>query len=537
MNETVQAGHEHTRRHTRARLSRHAVRVAAAACAVALMVGACQGGPSGSGSTGNDSANKSSTLNVGHIIPPNSLDPAKINQSAGWFVNTAYDPLIYWKADGSLAPRLAVSWKYLNSDNTLFEFKLRPKVTFSDGAPLTAAGVKSSLEYFQKAGGGGASLIAAFKTIEAVDDLTVRIHLSRPHPQVPKLLTQHVGPGNVISPKALASPGKLATQTFGTGPYVLDTSATVANDHYTYTPNPAYWNPGDVHYKKVVIKVLPNPNTALAALKTKQVDVIHGDYTTADEAKAAGLQVAWTPLNFIGLAFADRIGRLAKPLGDVRVRQALNYAVDRKKITSGLYGEYAIPTEQIQLPDQDGYNSSNFYTYHPEKAKQLLADAGYADGFTLPVIANQYQSAHLVMQAIADDLKKVGVTLKLTVESDVNSWVEKMTSGKWPTYGILFGSLNVHVMGTILFLPEAAAFNPLKTTDAELQKLYDAAATAGDDERAKLDERIVRRLVEQAWFLPVVHAPKMFFASPDVAGVEASPALPIANLLDWRPAS
>lgn len=225
---------------------RRTVTVLVAMTMVALLVGACEGS-SGSGPGTGDKAGSSSTLTIGHTIPPNSMDPAKINTSSDWYTTLAYDPLIYMAPDGTLEPRLAESWRYVGKDYKTFELKLRSKVTFSDGASLTAAGVKAHIEYFQKAGGIGASLVKDIAAVDAVDALTVRIRLSAPHPQMPVLFTQGFLVGNVISPKALDSPATLATQTFGAGQYTLVPSETVANDRYTYTPNPDYWNPDDIH--------------------------------------------------------------------------------------------------------------------------------------------------------------------------------------------------------------------------------------------------------------------------------------------------
>lgn len=497
----------------------------------ALAVSACGtgGGSAGSGSDG--------TLTIGSITAPNSIDPAKINQSAQWFINVAYDPLIYRTPDGTLEPRLAESWKYVGNGNKIFELALRSGVKFSDGSELTADVVKAHLDYFRETGGAAAPFMKTFESVEVVDTHTLRVNLSQPHPHMPTLFTQNFMIGNVVSGKAVEEPDKLASTTVGAGPYMLDPDRTVTNDRYTYVRNPEYWNPDDVHYDEVVIKVLTNPNSALAALKTEQVDVLRGDYSTADAAESAGMQVRTTPLNIVGLGLADRDGELVPALRDVRVRQALNYAVDRKKITEGIYGERGIPTQQVSLPDREGYNDKDFYSYDPGKAKKLLADAGYTDGFTLPVLSTSYQSFNLVTQAVADDLKKVGVEVELTNSGpDIGEFVEKLTSGKFGAYGLGFGSFQVHLMGPILFLPEASVFNPLGSKDADIESLYKRAARADEAAREGLYQQLTARLTEQAWFLPVGFAPVYYFASPDVAGVEPTADEPIANPVEWKPA-
>jgi peptide/nickel transport system substrate-binding protein len=498
--------------------------------AVAVLASAC-GTSGGSGSTG-----AGQTLTIAKGGPPNSLDPAKISQDWQWYANLAYDPLIYRDPTGTLQPRLAESWGYVGAGNKVFELKLRPNVQFSDGSPLTADGVKASIEYYRKAH-TGSSPLATVSAIEATGPLTVRLTLSQPNPQLPVIFTQDYGAGNIVSGTALANPAQLATTTAGAGPYLLDASGTVANDHYAYAPNPHYWNKDAVHYSKVVIKVIPNPNTSLAAVKTGQVDVIQGVYSTAEAAKSAGLQLASAPQVFVGLALADRKGTIVPALGDVRVRQALNYAIDRQKIAKALFGDYGTPTEQIVLPGQDGYNDTPFYTYDPAKAKQLLAQAGYPNGFTLPVVTTSSANIGLTTQAIADELKQIGVQVELTNHPDASSFYKDVTGGKFAAYGIGFGTMPVYLMGQTLYLPSAAQFNPMKSSDPALTSLYEQAAGADDATRAQQDKQIVSWLNEQGWFVPVVFTPVFFFSRATVAGVQSTRGEPIANPTEWRPAS
>jgi peptide/nickel transport system substrate-binding protein len=496
--------------------------------AATLLLTACTG-------RGTDrSASSDDTLTIGQSSAPNSLDPAKTSAQLGWIGNLAYDPLIYKAADGALKPRLATSWEYVGAGNKVFELKLRPNVKFSDGSPLTADVVKANIDYVRKAHGLAESFLASIKTVDMPDSLTVRFTLSEPNPLLPDLFTQTYLASIIVSGAALKEPAKLATQTFGAGPYMLDQTQTVASDHYTYVPNPHYWDKQNVHYDKVVIKILPNPNTALSALKTGQVDVIHGNYTTATAATSAGLQVKHAPFVFTGLALADRAGDLVPALGDVRVRQALNYAVDRKKITKGLFGQYGTATEQIVLPGQDGHNDTTFYPYDPDKAKSLLAEAGYPNGFTLPVVTTSAASLSLVTQAIGDEFKNVGVRLKLTNVSDFANYNRELSSGKFPAYWIGYGTLPIHLMGSSLFLPKAALYNPFHSSDPQLTSLYSQAAAADPASRAELNKKIIARLADQAWFVPVTFTPQFVFARSTVAGIEPTAARPHSNPVEWH---
>jgi peptide/nickel transport system substrate-binding protein len=500
---------------------------AAATLAAVLLLTAC-------GSSAKTNNASGGTLTIAQAVPPNSLDPAKINQAFEWYINLAYDPLIFWSAQGTPQPGLATSWKYVGTGNTTFELTLRPNVKFSDGSALTAQSVKDSLEYQAKSAGQAAPYLAG-KTFTVTGPLALRITAATPDPLLPRELSQDYLAGNIISPTALKNPKQLATSTAGAGPYVLDSSATVSNDHYGYKPNPNYWNKDAVHYKTVTIKVIANSNSALNALKTRQVDVVNGDYTTAAAAESAGMQVKYAPQVFVGLGLLDRDGKLSKPLADVRVRQALNYAVDRKTITTALFGKYGTPTEQTVVPGQDGAVDSQTYGYDPAKAKQLLAAAGYPNGFDLPVNTTSFFGISNVNQAMASDLTKVGVNLKLKIETVVDKYIQNMVAAKYPAIGIGYGGQPIYLEGPGLFLPSAATFNPFKSSDKDLEDLYAKAAAANDTDRKALDQQIEQRLIDEAWFVPVSLSPVFFFARPGVTGVEPSPGQPITNPVWFAP--
>jgi peptide/nickel transport system substrate-binding protein len=481
------------------------------------------------------SSGVSGTLNIGFMTAPAS--PGDPNKGAGndsIYFNLAYDPLIYRASDGKLEPRLATSWDYVGTGNKVFELKLRKGVKFSDGSALTAEVVAKYLDNFAKTA-TSAIILGSVESVEAVDDLTVRVTFAAPNPTAAVAFTQDYLAGDIVGPQGQADPSQLANGTDGAGPYQLDSSSTVSGDHYTYVPNPNYWNKDSVHYEKVVIKVLPNANAALSALKTGQVDVIRGDYTTASAAKAAGLTVSAMPANFQGLALVDRDGTKVPALKDVRVRQALNYAVDRKAIANGLLGEYGTPTEQIALPGGDGFYSSNKYSYDPKKAKELLAEAGYGDGFTLPVLAYPEQGLGLVVQAIAADLEKVGVKVEVTSVPQ-SAFFKQAFAGDYPAFGILFGSLPMNVQVPILAQPKGP-YNPFHTDDAKINELLSQAASASQSEKAELDKQISERIADLGWFLPVLNAPAFYYSRSTVAGVKQSAEEPYANPVEWHPAS
>lgn len=500
-----------------------------AVLSVAATAAACTSSSTGTGG----GAAAGATLTIAQAAPPNTLDPAKINQAYEWYVNLAYDPLIFWGPNGTAQPGLATSWRYVGTGNRVFDLTLRRDVKFSDGSALTAQAVKASLDYQAKAGGQAAPYLAG-KQFTVTGPQSLRITSAAPDPLLPRELSQDYLAGNIISPKALKDPAKLGTTTDGAGPYVLQAKDTAAGDHYTYSPNPYYWNKAAVHYRTVTIKVIQNSNSALDALKTGQVDLVNGDYTTASAAASSGMQVKYAPQVFVGISLIDRDGKLARPLANLQVRQALNYAVDRTAITSALFGKYGTPTQQTVCPGQDGYLSATPYTYNPGKAKKMLAAAGYPNGFNLPVVTTSFFGISNVDQAIASQLSKVGVNLKLTTQSIVNQYVQDMVAAKYPAAGIGYGCQPIYLEGPGLFLPSAATFNPFKSADPSLQPLYAKAAAANDADRAAIDRQIEQRLVQQAWFLPVALSPVFYFTRPGVEGVAPTAGQPITDPVWWH---
>jgi ABC-type transport system substrate-binding protein len=504
-------------------LTRREFTVTGLLVATGLAAGAC--GSPGSPETGG-------VLRIGQFFPPTSLDPAKAGGESQLFLQPAYDPLIYRAPDGSYQPRLATSWTYLGSDNKTFQLTLRQGVVFSDGSPLTAAAVKAGIEHYRSSAGQVAPFLAPISSIEA-DGQVLRLSCDQPHPLLPMVFTQDFLAGDVISAAALATPDQLATHTFGAGPYVLLPEESVSGDHYTYGPNPKCWNASARRYDKIVVKVLPNENTALAALKTAQVDAVIGTYAIAGGAKAAGLGIATNPDIVIGLQLNDRTGALCRPLGDVRVRQALNFAVDREKITAALLGGYGIATEQPAAPGQDGWNDTNFYRHDPDRARSLLADAGYASGFSLPVVIPSAPAAPADMaQAIASDLERVGVTVQIAAKEPTAA---NAALTQYPASIMGWGVLPVYFMGRGLWLRDAVGMNPFRSSDPTIEDLDRRAAAADEKTRADLDRQIVRRVVELGWFLPICLSPQFLFHRTTV-DVEAVRGRAFPSVVAWHPA-
>src|SRR5690606_19770119 len=409
---------------------------------------------------------------------------------------------------------------------TEFELTLRTGVRFSDGTEMTAEGVARWLHYFKDAKGTQSPLLATMTEARAVDARTVRMTLSEPAPDLPEVLSQQYAAGLVAAPAGMDDPGSLDAATNGTGPYMLDPAATVTGDHYTYVPNPHYWNPNGVVYDKVVVHVISDRNTVVSALSSGQLDVAMGAPSTAKAAERAGIEVRSVPGRVVGLYLLDREGALASPLGDVRVRQAINHAIDREAISAAINPDgFAEPTSQMGLPEHDGVDPAMdaIYPYDPERARRLLAEAGYPNGFSFEVTCATVLNLCPYAEAIATSLASVGITMTINEESEVSEFNQKFAAGEVPA--VMFQANGpAFRMARGLTRTDVLA-NPFDTVDPDIEAAYQEFASAPADASGAAWQDLVRLLAEKGWFAPVerVH---LIVLSRGVAGITLTDRFP-----------
>ncbi len=393
---------------------------AALAITAALALSACAGGGSGSG--GN------STLTLGAIAAPTTLDPA----GAEWgnrapFYQAMMDTLLLVTPDGKIAPWLATAWKY-NADNTQLTLTLRDDVTFTDGSKLTAGVAVANLQRFQKGTSPDANYFANVTSFAAPDDKTVVITLAAPDPALLSYLGRDAG---LIASEASIKSADVATDPIGSGPYILDAAGTVTGTSYKYKKNPSYWNPSVQYYDNLTINVLSDPTAALNAIKAGEANGVRLiNNTGLSEVEAAGWTINKNELDFAGTLLLDRAGTMNPALGDVRVRQAINYAVDRAGLLKAVEDGHGTVTTQVFPVTSPAYDPQldNYYTYDPAKAKQLLADAGYANGLTINSLSTSLAGA-TVFTVIQQQLAAVGITVNYTDAG--NNYISDMLAPKY----------------------------------------------------------------------------------------------------------
>ncbi len=506
--------------------------------AIGLAVGSLAG-CSASKPSSSSSATTMTEMSVAAATGPISLDPGLNGNGTPliWYTQLDYASLIHRDQDGTAKPELATSWHY-STDRLSFVINLRKDVQFSDGEPLTADAVVNSLLYSKAH--SSFQFLSNVSTITATGPLQVTLTLTTPDPLIPFGIDQEGQEGAIIAPAGLKNPQALGTQSFGAGQYVVDTKDTIANSAYVYTANPKYWNQKAIHFKKITIKVITDNNSTLAALRSGQVQAAGVDANTATAGQAAGLNLTAVSSAMVAVYLSDIDGTIQPQFANQKVRQALNLAINRPAITKAIYGKYAIPTDQYSAKGTPGYVPSleKTYAYDPKKAKQLLADAGYPNGFSFNLIVQPGAlNQNLLAQSMVQDWKAIGVTVTLSAPTAFADWVTQNRSLKFPATTLNFAYSNHLTMMQGLFT-NPALYNKFTYVDkqsndyATQERLSDVGTAAN----TAVAEKYSKYVVDQAFAVPVASVDTLLLTSKNLKNVQFSAAYPIPDLVSWMPA-
>jgi peptide/nickel transport system substrate-binding protein len=473
------------------RLRRAAIGSAAVALAASLALTACGGDASP------EAASAPTTLTFGVQAAPNSLDPAQLHDGQQRYVwGAVYDTLIYSDNEGVLQPGAAKSWEY-SADAKSLTLKLRDDMKFSDGDPVTSAAVKTSLERTRTTAGPQQSNLSAVASVEAPDDHTAVINLSRPDPNL--LVALSYGAGAIGDPDTVNEP-RTALDPVGSGPYTLDRTATVDGTRYVLNRRDDHWNAEAYPFKTVTVRVIPDRTALFNALLTKELDAGTVDAAQAKQIEASGFSL--TPVEDVSTAaivIADRAGQVAPPLADARVRQAINHAFDRQKMLDALVSGNGRPTGQIFNKLSAAYDEKldSAYDFDPEKARSLMKEAGYGNGFSLTMpatlIVQTYQAS--ITQALAD------IGIKVDWEP-----VPAQSSGQTTKWGMYFnlGTTAAPSRTTALYFGKSGSQNPFKYEDPKMNDLLAKLAGETDSKRAgEIYKEINTYVTDNAWLAPL----------------------------------
>ena len=424
-------------------------------------------------------------------------------------LNQIYDTLLYYSPDGTKDPEPRIAESYEISDDGLdYTFHLRDDVTFHDGTPVTADDVVFSIELY-KASEYQGSQISMLSRVEATDEHTVVCHLDAPYSP---FLQGICSP--MIASKAYyeSSEDDFVNNPIGTGPYKFVSRAKGSN--IKLEANEDYYR-GAPEIKEVTFEVIPDSSTKAIALQTGEVNFAEIDSATKPQLEAnPAITIAEVPTS----AFSYIAMNTEKePFNDVKVRQAINYAIDRDNLVAVCYDGEAEVNSNICAKERFGYSDDQFqYTYDPEKAKELLAEAGIETPYDLGeiLVAEKYSNLATVIQ---NDLKAVGLDVTISVK-EFNSYISDLQNG---SYGIT--ALNMTLEGDTQTLEMAftsdyiGIANNARYSDEEMDKLFEQARTETDnDKRAEIFNEIFTKAQDEAIYAVMCNPMTLYAYNSDL---------------------
>jgi len=407
--------------------------------------------------------------------------------------------------DGSLKPSAAESWRIVNP--TTWEFKLHSGMTFHNGNPVTAESVRFTLMDWVLNEAHNSPQRGNFKwvqDVEVVDDLTFRIKTAEPYPLVlERLNTLYLYDPEYYTNNDLS---KVSQEPMGSGPYEFVEWR--KGDRIVLKKNPHYWRSGVPAIPDITIRIIPESSTRISELLAGGIDVAQDLIPDQVEIvqSSPDYLIKDVPILRVNFWQFDASGKAGEtPVTDVRVRRAIWHAIDRQATMDKVLQGYADATDSPVNPHQFGYDPSvKGYEYNPEKAKQLLADAGYPNGFELDLW--QYTDIqNLPNQAAMAFLDQVGIKVNLhDYRGNVGQVIKLRNSGKITGIGnFAWGSYNIFDADAILPAWFRNEEGKDYAQDAELDAWLEEARSTVDAERRKaLYAKAQHRIIEQAYWMP-----------------------------------
>lgn len=506
------------------------VKALAAAALLMLSVGACAEVDDGSdASTQNEAEagdvdlDESATFRWGHNVGLSRFDPDLASSpSDGTHLFLTYDRLFHQSTEGEPTAGLAEDWEYQN-DGMTFRLSLRDDVTFHDGEPFNAEVVKANLDRSRNIEGGTLQAeIESIEEVEVVDSHTVDLHLAYPDSTLPGNLSDRAGA--MISPAAFDN-DDLDENPSGSGMFeVVEYSP---GDVIIYEAAEDYWDPDAVNVERFELNIMTDPSTRLNALRTGDIDGAVIGPSQFEQAEQAGLQMQ------VGEDMTwDRIqlNRTQAPFDDVRVREALNLAIDREALVESVYHGHGEATIQMFPAEHYAHNpdlESGVFDFDPERARELLEEAGLEDGFSFEALAAATQEGTRLAEAIQHMLSDVDIDMEVRTLPPgqladafyVQNSNDALISGGIP---------NADPMPVIGAVYTESFYNPGDHTTDEVQELFtDALTTIDSDERVEKIHTLLEQIYQEDILGVELVSPHVAHVlSEEVVGYERSLIIP-----------
>jgi peptide/nickel transport system substrate-binding protein len=362
------------------------------------------------------------TLNLGMSVEPAGLDPTIAAPVAIGQVTwqNVFEGLVTIDESGKIQPQLAKSWE-ISPDGLTYTFKLQSGVKFHDGEAFDSAAAKFALD---RARGKDSvnpqkRFFASIASIDTPDPQTLVLHLSAP---TGSLIYWLGWPASVMVGPASAADDR--TKPIGTGPFKFASWA--KGDKVELEKNADYWNRSvSVKLDKVTFRFINEPQAQTAALKSGDIDAFPEFAAPELMSSFDGDAKLVTRIGNTELKVVAGMNNARKPFDDKRVRQALMMAIDRKTVIDGAWSGLGTPIGSHYTPNDPGYQDmTSVLPYDPEKAKALLAEAGYPNGFSFTIKSPQMAYAPRSAQVMQAMLAEIGVTMNIEPTEFPAKWVQ-----------------------------------------------------------------------------------------------------------------
>jgi peptide/nickel transport system substrate-binding protein len=470
------------------------------AVATATSLAACGGGDGGSGGN-SQSASDTLTVALGADAAPTGYDPLLYSQGQFQFFAGLYDALFVTDEKGEAQPSLATDFEN-NAENTQTTLTLAEGVTFTDGSELDAELVKANLDRRSDPDLEGYGSIAPGQASEITDvtvsdPQTVVITWAQPQAQPQNNLVDTAGV--IVGADAAADPDSLETTPDGSGAYTLNEGETTRASKYTLDKNAEAWNADEWTYDTIVFNVITDPQALANAVVSGQADVGYALDPTTIELVESRQSIVKSGGTIVGFPVADKTGATNPAFAEESARQAIGYAIDRESLVEDLHPG-ARATSQLFPESATGFDPAldEEFAYDPDRARELLAEAGVPDGFEMNLTVLGQPTEDMV--AIQGQLAEVGITLNF-----VNATSTDQVFAAVNTDPVLFGPFAVggQPAGFVAGVVYGGFMNTQGAKEPDIEAaLGGALGTTGDAQEQALTD-LNRAITEHAWYIPV----------------------------------
>lgn len=479
-------------------------------------------GCGGSANNGSGDAAKKDSLVYSIVGEAASMDPVKANDSESQkYHYQIYDGLVREEIDGKLVPALAESW-IVSEDNKEITFKIRPNVKFHNGDILTADDVVFSINR-SIAAPATKKVTSSMEAAEKIDENTVKLKLKFPFPAAIGCMSSNNM--MIVNKKAVeADPEGFARNPVGTGPYMLKEWR--SGDRVIFESFADYYR-GEAAIKNVTYRIMSDNTTAVLSLENGETDLRDvlqiADVPNVKANQNLKYYEVEMPCYYL-ISFNNEKGIFSNK----KVREAVSYAIDREAVLLGALNGEGEVVEAAMVPTLDAYPKDfKANPYDPEKAKQILAEAGYPNGFTVTFKTAESATYSKPSEIIQQQLKAIGITAN----------IEKMEWAAWQADCIAGGNYEITFWAMPIttsdpdFATYAAFHSTMRNGNGnfvlcnlpEMDALLEKSRITTGDERNEVFRQICELVKEESILIPVYNGRRRVAAHKDLLGVAASP--------------